>query len=76
MIVGPVALAESARHVVDAVRSEVGLSADSISSVIIAGGPLTATARRIAALGVVPIIEPIPSACELVREAVGASRRV
>ena len=37
-------------------------------SVIIAGGPLSATARRIADLGIARIVEPIPSACALVRE--------
>lgn len=37
-------------------------------AVIIAGGPLSASARRLATGGVVEVIEPIPSACALLRE--------
>lgn len=37
-------------------------------AVIIAGGPLSESARRLATGGAVEIIEPIPSACALVRE--------
>ncbi|MGP5195749.1 aspartate/glutamate racemase family protein [Arthrobacter rhombi] len=37
-------------------------------AVIIAGGPLSDAARRLAAGGAVEIIEPIPSACALIRE--------
>lgn len=37
-------------------------------AVIIAGGPLSEAARRLATGGAVEIIEPIPSACALIRE--------
>ncbi len=37
-------------------------------AVIIAGGPLSESARRLATGGAVEIIEPIPSACALLRE--------
>ena len=38
---------------------------DGAESVIIAGGPLSATARRLAALNLAPIIEPLPAAAGL-----------
>lgn len=47
---------------------------DGAQAVIIAGGPLSETARRIAALGLASIIEPIPSACEFVRQVVAQRR--
>ncbi|MDP5228495.1 MULTISPECIES: aspartate/glutamate racemase family protein [Arthrobacter] len=40
-------------------------------AVIIAGGPLSETARRLAEQGTVEIVEPVPSACALVRERLG-----
>ena len=43
-------------------------SAAGAEAVIIAGGPLSATARRLAAEGIADIVEPIPSACLLVLE--------
>ncbi|MFC6160879.1 aspartate/glutamate racemase family protein [Kribbella jiaozuonensis] len=54
----------------DAVRACV---ADGAESVIIAGGPLAATARRLAELDLAPIIEPLPSAAALVIAAVDNS---
>ncbi len=39
---------------------------DGAETVIIAGGPLGDAARRIAALGIAAIVEPVPSACALV----------
>ncbi|MGF4043546.1 aspartate/glutamate racemase family protein [Paenarthrobacter nitroguajacolicus] len=39
---------------------------DNTEAVIIAGGPLSATARRLAETTAVDIIQPIPSACRLV----------
>lgn len=43
---------------------------DEAEAVIIAGGPLSDTARRLASATTVEIIEPIPSACSLVRSLV------
>lgn len=37
-------------------------------AVIIGGGPLSDSARKLTELGITTIIEPVPSACELVRE--------
>lgn len=48
----------------DAVRACVQL--DGCQSVIIEGGPLSETARCLTDLGIAKIIEPIPSACEIV----------
>lgn len=48
-----------------AVRRVVACGAQ---AVIIAGGPLSEAARRLSDLGIVQIIEPIPSACELLRK--------
>jgi Asp/Glu/hydantoin racemase len=39
---------------------------DGAEAVIIAGGPLSETARRLAATGVAEIIQPAPSACSMV----------
>lgn len=39
---------------------------DGAEAVIIAGGPLSETARRLAATGVAEIIQPVPSACSMV----------
>ena len=49
----------------EAVLASVDAGAE---AVIIAGGPLSGTARRLSAEQVAAIIEPIPSACELVLE--------
>jgi Asp/Glu/hydantoin racemase len=38
---------------------------DGAQAVIIAGGPLSATARRLTALSLAPIIEPLPTAATL-----------
>ncbi len=43
-------------------------AADGAKAVIIAGGPLSETARRLSKERVAAIIEPIPSACQLIRE--------
>ena len=48
-----------------AVRECVAAGAE---AVVIAGGPLSATARRLAGEGIAQIVEPIPSACALVLE--------
>lgn len=42
---------------------------DGAEAVIIAGGPLSETARRLALTGMARIIEPVPSACSLVLQA-------
>jgi Asp/Glu/hydantoin racemase len=47
--------------------------ADGAEAVIIAGGPLGATARRLAALDLAPIIEPLPAAGAHVVQLLGAS---
>ncbi|WP_077489581.1 aspartate/glutamate racemase family protein [Sinomonas mesophila] len=47
----------------DAVRACAAAGAE---AVVIAGGPLSATARRLAGEGIAEIVEPIPSACALV----------
>lgn len=39
---------------------------DGAEAVIIAGGPLSDTARRLAATGIAEIIQPVPSACAMV----------
>jgi allantoin racemase len=39
---------------------------DGAEAVIIAGGPLSDTARRLAATGIAEIIQPVPSACSMV----------
>lgn len=69
----PVVLAASAeqqyRELAAAVRACV--EEDGAEAVIIAGGPLSESARRLTALGLVPIIEPVPSAAALVIHALG-----
>ena len=71
----PVVLAASAERqyleLATAVRACV--EEDSAETVIIAGGPLSQTARRLAALDLVQIIEPVPSASKLVIDALGGS---
>ncbi|MFT3720654.1 aspartate/glutamate racemase family protein [Pseudorhodoferax sp.] len=49
----------------DAVQECVGKGAE---AVIIGGGPLSETARRLAELGIGVIVEPVPSACALLRK--------
>ncbi|MFP5311482.1 MAG: hypothetical protein ACLGH7_03590, partial [Actinomycetes bacterium] len=39
---------------------------DGAEAVIIAGGPLSGTARRLAAAGAAEIVQPVPSACAMV----------
>lgn len=57
----------------DAVRACVDRGAH---AVIIGGGPLSETARRLSELGIGTIIEPVPAACAMVRMALseGAAR--
>lgn len=45
---------------------------DGAEAVIIAGGPLSATARRLAQTTRAEIIQPVPSACRLLLETLGA----
>ncbi|WP_406517308.1 aspartate/glutamate racemase family protein [Streptomyces sp. NBC_00134] len=67
----PLVLAASAerqyRELAAAVRACV--DRDGAEAVIIAGGPLSRTARRLAALDLVEIVEPVPSAATLVIDA-------
>ncbi|WP_445529968.1 aspartate/glutamate racemase family protein [Streptomyces cyslabdanicus] len=69
----PVVLAASAEQqyleLAAAVRACV--EEDGAEAVIIAGGPLSETARRLAALDLVEIIEPVPCAGRLVADLVG-----
>lgn len=58
------------RELEEAVRECV---AGGAQSVIIAGGPLSRTARRLATQGIATIIEPVPSACALVSELLAAT---
>ena len=71
----PVVLAASAEQqyleLATAVRACV--EQDGAETVIIAGGPLSQTARRLAALDLVQIVEPVPSASKLVIDALGGS---
>ncbi|WP_406154511.1 aspartate/glutamate racemase family protein [Streptomyces sp. NBC_01023] len=73
----PLVLAASAeqqyRELAAAVRACV--EQDGAEAVIIAGGPLSRTARRLAALGLVEIVEPVPSAGTLVIDALRAAVR-
>lgn len=46
---------------------------DGAEAIIIAGGPLSQTARRLATMGMAEIIEPLPSASELVIAALAHS---
>lgn len=66
---GPLLLAadpeKQFRELRDAVLASV---AEGAEAVVIAGGPLSETARRLTAEGIAAIIEPIPSACQLVLE--------
>ncbi|MDT0168478.1 hypothetical protein [Pseudarthrobacter sp. BRE9] len=39
---------------------------DRAEAVIVVGGPLIDTARRLAAAGMAAIIQPVPSACSMV----------
>ncbi|WP_223281315.1 aspartate/glutamate racemase family protein [Streptomyces antnestii] len=70
----PVVLAASAeqqyQELAAAVRTCV--EADGAEAVIIAGGPLSETARRLSSLDLVEIVEPVPCAARLVADLVGA----
>jgi allantoin racemase len=46
---------------------------DGAEAVIIAGGPLSETARRLASAGVAEIIQPVPSACSMVLRVLASS---
>lgn len=64
---GPLTLAVNPQQQFTELRQAVSDSvAAGAQAVIIAGGPLSETARRISAENVAVIIEPIPSACQLV----------
>ncbi|MFP5311486.1 MAG: aspartate/glutamate racemase family protein [Actinomycetes bacterium] len=47
---------------------------DGAEAVIIAGGPLSETARRLAATGIADIIQPVPSACSMVLRVLSDNR--
>ena len=59
------------RELEEAVRECV---AGGARAVIIAGGPLSRMARRLAARAITTIIEPVPSACALVGQRLGLTR--
>lgn len=66
---GPLALAADAEAQFTQLQAAALKSwAAGARAVIIAGGPLGTTAQRLASGGAVEVIEPIPSACALVRE--------
>lgn len=69
---GPLALAADPerqdRELAEAVEESV---ADGAEAVVIAGGPLSATARRLAAAGIAEIVEPVPSACRALERVLG-----
>ena len=65
---GPLELAADPELQFEELRSAVAQAVEAgAKAVIIAGGPLSETARRLAGEGLAEIIEPIPSACQLVR---------
>ncbi|WP_315913486.1 aspartate/glutamate racemase family protein [Arthrobacter sp. lap29] len=69
---GPLALAADPQQQLLELRQAVGESvASGAQAVIIAGGPLSETARRLSAENIAVIIEPIPSACRLVLTRLG-----
>ncbi|MDO5752909.1 aspartate/glutamate racemase family protein, partial [Arthrobacter sp.] len=64
---GPLVLAADPEKQFHELRDAVFASVDDgAQAVIIAGGPLSEMARRLTAEHVAAIIEPVPSACELV----------
>lgn len=64
---GPLALAADPQEQFLELRTAVEESvASGAQAVIIAGGPLSETARKLSAENIAVIIEPIPSACRLV----------
>ena len=64
---GPLELAADPEAQFHELHAAVGRAAnEGAKAVIIAGGPLSETARRLAVEGLAEIIEPIPSACRLV----------
>lgn len=63
---------EQFRQLLDAVRRGREHGAESM---IIGGGPLSATARRLRETVEIRIVEPIPAACELVRSTLPSWRR-
>ena len=69
---GPLALAANPQEQFLELRNAVVESvATGAQAVIIAGGPLSETARRLSAENVAVIIEPIPSACRLALKRLG-----
>ena len=70
---GPLVLAadpeQQFRELAQAVE-EAGRT-DGAEAVIIAGGPLSETARRLALAGIADILQPVPSACSMVLDEVG-----
>jgi allantoin racemase len=65
----PLALAADPERQFEELLAAVGQCADDgAEAVIIAGGPLSATARRLAGACEIAIVEPIPSGCALLAE--------
>ena len=65
----PIALAADPERQFEELRDAVQACVDrGAKAVIIGGGPLSETARRLSELGIGTIIEPVPSACSMVRK--------
>lgn len=65
----PTALAANPERQFKELRDAVQACVDrGAKAVIIGGGPLSETARRLSELGIGTIVEPIPSACSMVRK--------
>lgn len=65
----PTALAADPERQFEELRAAVQACVDrGAEAVIIGGGPLSETARRLSGLGIGTIIEPIPAACAMVRK--------
>ncbi len=65
----PTALAADLERQFEELRDAVQACVDrGAEAVIIGGGPLSEAARRLSKLGIVTIIEPVPSACSMVRK--------
>lgn len=65
----PTALAADPERQFEELRAAVQACVDrGAEAVIIGGGPLSETARRLSGLGIGTIIEPVPAACAMVRK--------
>lgn len=65
----PTALAADPERQFEELREAVHACVDKgAEAVIIGGGPLSETARRLSGLGIATIVEPVPSACLMVRK--------